>query len=108
VPYLGLQRCCRAGGGFKAVAEWRASGTGRALHLRALNLSFRADGIRDFGDGLGYTPIDVVMKARRVSASEALDWLARRVGLTLGAPEASALADRVIATAAAKKKELAQ
>jgi hypothetical protein len=55
-----------------------------------------------------YTPIDVVMEARRVSASEALDWLAPRVGVTLGDPEASALADRVIATAAAKKKELTQ
>ncbi|WP_083519545.1 bifunctional DNA primase/polymerase [Bradyrhizobium jicamae] len=104
VPYLGLQRCCRAGGGFKAVAEWRASGSGRALHLRALNLSFKADGIRDFGDGRGYTPIDVVMEARRVSASEALDWLAPRVGVTLGDPEASALADRVIANSIRKKK----
>ncbi len=75
VPKLGLQRCYRAGGGFKAVAEWRASGSGRPLHARAPNLSFTPQGIRDFGDGRGYSPIDVVMAAHRVSASEALDWL---------------------------------
>lgn len=49
VPKLGLQRCYRAGGGFKAIAEWRASGTGRALSLRKPNLSFTSQGIRDFG-----------------------------------------------------------
>ena len=75
VPKLGLQRCYRSGGGFKAVAEWRSSGSGRSLARRNPNLSFTSQGIRDFGDGLGYSPIDVVMVAHRVSASEALDWL---------------------------------
>ncbi|QAU41487.1 bifunctional DNA primase/polymerase [Bradyrhizobium guangdongense] len=103
VPHLGLQRCYRSGVGFKAVAEWRSSGTGRALQARALNLSFKADGIRDFGDGRGYTPVDVVIEARRESAPEALEWLALRLGVTLGDPEASALADRIIAAAMKKK-----
>lgn len=75
VPKLGLQRCYRSGGGFKAVAEWRSSGSGRPLARRNPNLSFTSHGVRDFGDGLGYSPIDVVMAAHRVSASEALDWL---------------------------------
>ncbi|WP_158672272.1 bifunctional DNA primase/polymerase [Bradyrhizobium guangdongense] len=103
VPHLGLQRCHRAGSGFKAVAEWRSSGTGRPLQVRALNLSFKPDGIRDFGDARGYTPVDVVMEARRLSAPEALEWLALRLGVTLGDPEASALADRIIAAAMKKK-----
>ncbi|WP_051462709.1 bifunctional DNA primase/polymerase [Bradyrhizobium sp. URHA0013] len=104
VPHLGLQRCYRAGGGFKAVANWRASGTGRALHLRAPNLSFRSDGIRDFGDGRGYSPIDVVVEARRLSPSNALEWLAPRVGVQLYDPDAAAMADRIVASALRKKK----
>ncbi len=87
VPALKLKRCFHAGNGFKAVAEWRASGTGRALHLRAPNLSFKSDGIRDFGDGRGYTPINVVMEARRVTNAEALLWLAPLVGVLLDDPK---------------------
>jgi hypothetical protein len=79
VPNLGLQRCYRAGDGFKAVAEWRASSTGRAFSLRKPNLSFTSQGIRDFGDGRGYSAIDVVMEAHRITASEALEWLGERV-----------------------------
>lgn len=103
VPHLGLQRCYRAGGLFKAVAEWRASGSGRALHLRKPNLSFTSQGIRDFGDGRGYSPIDAVMAAHSVSASEALEWLAPRVGVQLHDPAAAALAERIIASALRKK-----
>lgn len=105
VPHLGLQRCYRAGGGFKAVAEWRASGSRRPLHLRAPNLSFDHKGIRDFGDNLGYSPIDVVKEARCVSASEALDWLAPRVGVQLHDPDTAALADRIIASANRKRSQ---
>lgn len=75
VPKLGLQRCYRSGSGFKAVAEWRSSGSGRPLARRSPNLSFVSQGICDFGTGEKFTPIDVVMTAHRVSASEALDWL---------------------------------
>ncbi|MBR1131929.1 bifunctional DNA primase/polymerase [Bradyrhizobium iriomotense] len=104
VPALELKRWFRAGSSFKAVAEWRPSSTGRALHLRKPNLSFKSDGIVDFGDGpKGYTPIDVVMEARRVTNAEALLWLAPLVGVPLEDPEEAALASRVI-TAAMKKK----
>lgn len=79
VPHLGLRRLYRAGGGFKAVAEWRESGSGRVFHLRSANLSFTSRGIRDFGDGRGYSPIDVVMAARGCDKSAALDWLLERL-----------------------------
>jgi hypothetical protein len=105
VPELGLKRWYRAGGGFKAVAEWRASGSGRPLHSRAPNLSFTSQGIRDFGDGRGYSPIDVVMAALGCIAGEALDWLAPRVGVLLHDPVAAALADRLMASAVRKKAQ---
>jgi hypothetical protein len=105
VPALGLQRCYRAGSGFKAVAEWRASGSGRALHSRAPNLSLTSRGIRDFGDGQGYSPIDVVMRAHGISASEALDWLAPLVGVQLHDIEAAAMAERIVATYKKKKEQ---
>lgn len=108
VPELGLKRWYRAGPGFKAVAHWRPSGSGRAFYLRSPNLSFRADGIVDFGDGnKGYTPIDVVMASHHCLAGEALDWLAPRVGIQLHDAEAAEMAERIVATAA-KKKELTQ
>jgi hypothetical protein len=104
VPHLGLRRLFRAGRGFKAVAEWRESGSGRAFHLRAPNLSFTSMGIRDFGDGRGYSPIDVVMEASRVSAFEALEWLAERLGVQIHDPVAVGLAERLVADAGRKKR----
>lgn len=104
VPHLGLPKCHRVGGGrFAAVAEWRLSSTGRALHLREPNLSFHRDGIKDFGTGETYSPIDVVMEARRVTNADALLWLAPLVGVPLDDPEDAALASRIIAAAMKKK-----
>jgi hypothetical protein len=105
VPKLGLQRCYRAGGGFKAIAEWRASGTGRALSLRKPNLSFTSQGIRDFGDGRGYSPIDIVMEQRGVSASKALEWLADCIGMQLHDPDAAVLSDRLVANSKKRKAQ---
>lgn len=79
VPHLTLRRCYRAGNGYKAVAEWRSSGSGRAFHLRSANLSLMASGIRDFGDGRGYSPIDTVMAALHLECNSALAWLGERV-----------------------------
>jgi hypothetical protein len=104
VPHLGLRRLFRAGRGFKAVAEWRESGSGRAFHLRAPNLSFTSMGIRDFGDGRGYSPIDVVIEARRVSALGALEWLAERVQVQTHDHDAAALAERLVASAGRKMR----
>ena len=79
VPALGLRRRYRSGSGYTAVAEWRASSSGRPFERRKPNLSFSAHGIRDFGDGRGYSPIDVVMAALRLSLDDALNWLGERV-----------------------------
>jgi hypothetical protein len=102
VPHLKLSRFQAVANGFKAVAEWRSSGSGRPLWLRNFNLSFRPEGIRDFGDGRSYTPIDIVMAARRCNAGEALDWLIPLVGVQLHDPVAAVMAERIVASA--KKK----
>lgn len=79
VPSLGLRRCYSYGFGYKAVSEWRASGTGRDFSRRSPNLYFSKRGIRDFGSNEGYSPLDVVMVALRLSLDNALDWLGTRV-----------------------------
>lgn len=105
VPQLGLRRCYRAGGGFKAVAEWRSSGSGRDFSLRSPNLSFTSRGIRDFGDGRGYSPIDVVIAARGLSTSDALEWLAGCLGIQTheSDPVAEAMVERLTSSAYRKK-----
>ena len=45
VPALGLRRRYRSGSGYTAVAEWRASSSGRPFERRKPNLSFSAHGI---------------------------------------------------------------
>lgn len=80
VPALGFQRFYRAPDGYKAVAPWRSSGSGRPFSRRGYKLSFVRAGIKDFGTGENFTPIDVVMKALNLSSpGEALNWLGGRV-----------------------------
>lgn len=86
VPQLNLRRCYRNGNGYKAVAEWRASASGRALESRNPNLSFSRRGIKDFGDGEGYSPLNVVIAALRLSLDDALCWLGERVDPTWNDP----------------------
>ena len=57
------------------MATWRASTTGKALEDREPNLKIHQTGIRDFGDGRTYSPIDLVMAKRGGSAFEAFCWL---------------------------------
>ena len=75
VPKLGLYKNRRKANGFEAVATWRGSSTGRPLEIRKRNLSIVRTGIRDFGSGDTYTPIDLVMVARSLDKSAALNWL---------------------------------
>jgi hypothetical protein len=80
VPDLGLQRCKRRRGphaSYDAVAEWRP-GT-LPLDQRPFNLSIYPSGIKDFGTNEGYTPIDLVMAARKCEFGTAVDWLRERV-----------------------------
>jgi len=78
VPQLNIHKLRRRVGRFanyEGVAQWRESTTGRPLEERALNLKISGVGIKDFGDGRGYSPIDLVMAARASSKAEAFCWL---------------------------------
>jgi hypothetical protein len=82
VPQLSLYKCRRRVGRFasyEAVATWRPSMTGRPPEVRKLNLKISPLGIKDFGDGRGYSPLDLVMVARACSLSDAMTWLEERV-----------------------------
>lgn len=79
VPELGLYKCRKVGVGYKAVADWRPSSSGRPLAKRATNLAIRYDGIKDCGDNRGYTPLDLVMDACGCDLETAFRWLQERV-----------------------------
>lgn len=80
VPALQLFGCYQSGGHYRAVAQWRASASGRPLSQRAANLSIAPEGIKDFGDAdKGYTPIDLVMAAFGADLDTAFRWLQDRV-----------------------------
>ena len=74
VQALDLPKTKRRGKTYRAVAEWRG--------VRNANLSFHPDGIRDYGDDKGYTPISVVIAAGVADeAPEAAEWLCNRMGI---------------------------
>jgi hypothetical protein len=64
---------------YEGVAQWRDSTTGRKLEERALNLKISGMGIRDFGDGRGYSALDLVMAARGTELAEAFCWLEEKL-----------------------------
>ncbi|WP_084462297.1 bifunctional DNA primase/polymerase [Bradyrhizobium sp. WSM1417] len=80
VPALGLPKTRPNGVGYRAIAPWRGSGSGRSEAQRQTNLSFHPTGIFDFGDQ-GWTPIKVVAKARRIPYPAAAAWLRQQLGL---------------------------
>jgi Bifunctional DNA primase/polymerase, N-terminal len=80
VPALQMPRCRRKAAGYEAVAHWRPSSTGRPLEKRDFNLSLVPQGIRDFGDHHGYSPIDLVMAAQDCDFDTAFCWLDDLVG----------------------------
>jgi hypothetical protein len=69
VPQLNIYKLRRRGQtpSYEGVAQWRQSTTGRPLEERALNLKISGVGIKDFGDGRGYSPLDLVVAARASS-----------------------------------------
>lgn len=72
---------------FVGVAQWRESSTaGRSLEGRDCNLKICQSGIKDFGDGRTYTPIDLVMAALNLDDKQALDWLDQKLGWSKGGP----------------------
>lgn len=80
VPALGLPKTRPNGVGYRAVAPWRGSSSGRSYAQRHPNLSFHPSGIRDFGDQ-GWTAIKVVAKAKAIPYSAAAAWLRQQLGL---------------------------
>jgi hypothetical protein len=84
VPALGLYRGRRTRLGFEAVPTWRPSTSGRPPEKRHLNLKIAPEGIRDFGAGQGYTPLDLVMAALGCDLEAAWQFLSMRLGFARG------------------------
>ena len=86
IPALNLYRWRRKRGpsNYEAVATWRESTEGRPKEIRKLNLQISSKGIRDYGVGKTYSPLDLVMAARGHDLSAAYDWLAERLGFDAG------------------------
>ena len=81
---MNLRGCRRRRGfhaSYEAIPDWRPSATHGADHdKRDLNLKISGKhGIKDFGNGQGYSPINLVMVARGCSRAEAVAWLQERV-----------------------------
>lgn len=81
VPQLGLYKLRSTGNGYRAVATWRSSHSGRADEDRGQSLSIHSNGIKDFGSEETYSPIDLVMHARSCDQAEATAWLRETLGL---------------------------
>src|SRR5262249_42636741 len=83
VPALDLYGCRRRTGrtaSYEAVATWRPSSTGRPLEQRKRNIQISGSrGIKYFGTGYGFSHINLVMRARECSRSEAVEWLDEHV-----------------------------
>jgi hypothetical protein len=83
VPDLGLHKLERTGnGGYKGVAHWRPSSSGRPLSQRSPNLSILPHaGARDFGTGDRYTAINLVIQALDLSLDDAVKFLTSRLSM---------------------------
>lgn len=79
IPELGLYKLRQVGNKYKAVSHWRGSSSGRPLSQRAANLAIAPDGIKDCGEGKGYTPLDLVMAATGGDLDAAFRFLQERV-----------------------------
>jgi hypothetical protein len=81
VPGLGLPKLRPHGGGYRAVAPWRASGSGRSATKRGANLGIHPTGIRDFGSDDSFSPVGLVAKALNLDYGPAAGWLREKFGL---------------------------
>lgn len=92
VPELGLPRLKRTGQGYRAVAVYRPSGSGKPIHKRNLHLGISPNGIVDWGDSdRGMSPIDLTAAALGIPAGEAVAWLEQRLGFATPRRDFSAL-----------------
>lgn len=81
VPELGLPKLERTSMGYKGVAFWRPSSTGRHIAERKPNLSITWRGAKDHGTGATYSAIDLAMEAFGLDQDDAFAWIAGRVGM---------------------------
>lgn len=65
-----------------ASGVWRVSSKALGRNLQE-DLSLHRDGIKDFGDEVGLSPIDVVVKFTGRTPVDALKWLAATLGMPL-------------------------
>lgn len=79
VPDLGLYGLKRTTEGYRAVASWRPSGTGKPLEKREANVGISWKGIEDFGECKKYTPINMVMAAQGCDLDTAFKFLTDRL-----------------------------
>jgi hypothetical protein len=64
---------------YDAVNPSRPSSTGRPHEQRNRNLGIVGTGIKDFGTGKSYSPLDLVMAVRSSSLAEAFCWLEEKL-----------------------------
>jgi hypothetical protein len=64
---------------YDAVNPSRESSTGRPYEQRNRNLGIVGSGIKDFGTGKGYSPLDLVMAVRGTGLAEAFCWLEEKL-----------------------------
>ncbi|WP_445216202.1 bifunctional DNA primase/polymerase [Bradyrhizobium sp. Pa8] len=81
VPALNLPGTCRSGKGYRAIAAWRG--------VENANLSFHAEGIRDWGADEPHTPINIVMLASACDLYRAVDWLTKQIDFKPSLPAAN-------------------
>ena len=88
VPELGIPKLEQTTAGYKGVAHWRPSATGRPIALRGRNLSImRHNGAKDFGTGESYTALDLVMACMGFDLDDAVRWLGTRLRMIDEPPE---------------------
>lgn len=83
LPLLGLHKLHRISGGWRAVASFRPSGSGKATNRRGESLSIRDSGeIYDHGSGRGFNNATLVSECLQLSTAQAFVWLREVIGWT--------------------------
>jgi hypothetical protein len=79
VSDLSLYGLTKSAAGYRAVPDFRPSGSGARIEDRKASLSITTTGIKDHGDDKGYSAVDLVMATEKLSDHEACSWLEDRL-----------------------------
>ncbi|MEL7110952.1 MAG: bifunctional DNA primase/polymerase [Pseudomonadota bacterium] len=79
VPDLTIYGLDKSASGYRAVPDFRPSGSGNRTEDRKRSLSITPNGIKDHGDDRGYSAIDLVMATEKLGEAEACKWLEDRL-----------------------------